>query len=144
MEEPAFINRASSPLQAEAIAALQGLERAASMGMTNVILETDAANLGRAISSSEWDQSLEGGPFKSIKKFMVENFESCKIIVCPRACNRAADMLAAHGVCAVPNGERMFWCDAPSFVSELNSGDLPGVSNASYCFKKNPAHLNLC
>lgn len=51
------IPRAASVIQAEAFAALQRLERAAELGMSRVILETDAANLGRVLLSEELDGS---------------------------------------------------------------------------------------
>lgn len=46
------IQRAGSVLHAEALAALYGLERATQLGMTRVILETDASNLGKALTTS--------------------------------------------------------------------------------------------
>lgn len=49
------ITRVSSALQAEATAAWQGLQRSAAVGMSSVILQTDAANLGRALSSTDLD-----------------------------------------------------------------------------------------
>ncbi|KAG0513240.1 hypothetical protein BDA96_10G084700 [Sorghum bicolor] len=40
-----FIQRAASPLHAEALAAFHSLNRAAQLGMTRIKLETDATNL---------------------------------------------------------------------------------------------------
>jgi ribonuclease HI len=52
------ISHVSCPLQAaEALAALYALQRAAQLGMTNVILETDASVLGCALKSTELDTS---------------------------------------------------------------------------------------
>ncbi|GJN26948.1 hypothetical protein PR202_gb14917 [Eleusine coracana subsp. coracana] len=38
-----------------------------------------------------------------------------------------AASLAGHGVSALPTGEPMYWCEAPSFVVDLVSDDLPEV-----------------
>jgi hypothetical protein len=56
------------------------------------------------------------------------NFQSCKVSVCPRVCNEVADSLATYGVSVVPlgQGERAFWCNAPSFVSGPVSSDMAG------------------
>ena len=43
----------SSPLHAEAVGALRGVERAVHLGMTHVVLETDASALGEALKSSD-------------------------------------------------------------------------------------------
>jgi ribonuclease HI len=51
------ISHVSCPLQAEALAALYALQRAAQLGMTNVILKTDASVLGCALKSTELDTS---------------------------------------------------------------------------------------
>lgn len=122
------ITHVSSALQAEAIAAWQGLQRAASVGMASVVLETDAANLGHALSSVDLDLSPDGGLFKRIRRFIVEHFDVCRISVRPRCCNKVADRLATYGCTAVPDGEREFWCRAPSFVTELVMGDTPEQS----------------
>lgn len=68
------ISRALSPIHAEAIVALQGLERASSSGMNRIILETDAANLAVAITSAELDGSPEGALYKKIREFVAGNF----------------------------------------------------------------------
>ncbi|TVU38231.1 hypothetical protein EJB05_11588, partial [Eragrostis curvula] len=73
------ITRAMSVLHAEAMAALHGLQRAAQLGMPRIILETDAANLGRALTSDDMDLSPEGGIFKIIRSFMESNFVSCNV-----------------------------------------------------------------
>jgi len=47
------LQRLSSPLHAEAVGALRGVERAVHLGMTHVVLETDASALGEALKSSD-------------------------------------------------------------------------------------------
>lgn len=111
------VSRVTSAIQAETIAAMQRLERAANLGMARIILETDVANFGLAITSIEMDRSPEGDLFRKIRLFMSENFVSCEVSVCPQVCNKVADCLATYGVNMVPDGERVFWCEAPRFVT---------------------------
>jgi ribonuclease HI len=68
------IQRAGSSLHAEALAALHGLERAEQPGMTRVILETDASNLGKALTTNLLDSNLEGVLFRQIRSAMARNF----------------------------------------------------------------------
>ncbi|CAD6336012.1 unnamed protein product [Miscanthus lutarioriparius] len=121
------IQRARSALHADALAALYGLERAEQLGMTRIILETDASNLGKALTTILMDSGPEGALFRQIRFAMARNFVSCSISIRPRSCNRVADCMASHGVAAYPDGGRAFWCQAPNFVNEFVSGDLHGA-----------------
>ncbi|KAK3157436.1 hypothetical protein QOZ80_2AG0122210 [Eleusine coracana subsp. coracana] len=121
------INRVASALQAEAMAAMKGLQRAAEIGMNRIIIEMDAANLGAALRSDARDRSSEGGLIENIKEFISRSFDVCNIAVCPRLCNSVAHCLAAHGANALPASGQVFWCQAPSFVMNLVSGDFPGA-----------------
>jgi len=121
------INRAGSALHAEALAALYGLERAEQLGMTRIIVETDASNLYKALTTRLMDGGPEGALFRQIRLAMNRNFVSVSISVCPRSCNRVADSMANYGVAAFPDGGHAFWCQAPSFVNDLVSGDFPGA-----------------
>jgi hypothetical protein len=105
---------------------MQGLERAAFLGMPRVQLKTDAATLGRALVSTDLDQSSIWVLIRRIREFVHADFISCIVSVCPRTCNRVADGLGAHGVSAVPICDRVYWCQAPSFVTQLVSSDLFG------------------
>jgi len=93
------ISRVTCPLQAEALAALYALQRAAQLGMTNVILETDASVLGGALKSAEMDRSPFGALFIQIRELMYFHFNNCRISVCSRICNKVADYMAAYGAC---------------------------------------------
>ncbi|GJN04370.1 hypothetical protein PR202_ga21914 [Eleusine coracana subsp. coracana] len=119
------IPRVANALHAEAMAALAGLERAAQLGMERIVLETNESVLGRAITSDTMDQSEGGGLFRRIRDFMRLSFSSYLVSVCPRICNRVADALATCGVSALPVGEHVYWCQAPSFVAKFVSGDKP-------------------
>jgi ribonuclease HI len=123
------IKRAASALHAKAVAAFQGLSRAAQIGMTRVQLETDASSLGKALTSECLDNSPEGALFGQIRVIMLNNFVSCSISFCPRTSNRVADCLANHGVAVPPDEGDVFWCQAPSFVTDLVSDDLPGAGD---------------
>jgi ribonuclease HI len=61
------IQRAASALHAEALAAFHGLSRAAQLGMTRIQLETDASNLGKALTTECLDNSSEGALFRQIR-----------------------------------------------------------------------------
>ncbi|KAK3141995.1 hypothetical protein QOZ80_4BG0340850 [Eleusine coracana subsp. coracana] len=111
----------------EAYAALKGLEKAAYWNMPHIILETDAANLGCAITSAAWDNSPGGSIFRHSRDLLAHVYNSISVSVCPRQYNRVAASLAGHGVSALPTGEPMYWCEAPSFVVDLVSDDLPEV-----------------
>lgn len=96
--------------------------------MTRIIVEVDASNLGKALNSQELDRSLDGALFRQIRAFLLTNFASFDIVVCPRICNKVADCLASFGVGVGASGSPLFWNQAPEFVSVLVSGDLPGVA----------------
>jgi hypothetical protein len=53
----------ASPLQGEAMTALFSLERAAYVGMSKIILETNATELEKGIITKELDKSVDVGLF---------------------------------------------------------------------------------
>ena len=121
------ISRAADALQAEAMAALRGLEKAAELGMTRIVLETNAATLGNVLTSEVMDRSSNGCLFRQIRDFMSSQFVQFEISVCSRACNKVADCFAAYGACVLDTDSSVFWSDAPNFVTDLVSGDLLGT-----------------
>jgi hypothetical protein len=80
------LSRVSSALQAETWAVQMSLERVAQLGMSRIILETDATTLGTALTSMEMDQSPNGCLFKQIREFMFSNFVHCIVSICSRLC----------------------------------------------------------
>ena len=88
----------TSALQAEALDLLNSLQRVAQLGMTDIIVEMDATNLHRALTSEEFDRSPNGALFRQIRAFLRVNFDHVNISVCPRLRNKVADCLAAYGV----------------------------------------------
>ncbi|WVZ91471.1 hypothetical protein U9M48_037637 [Paspalum notatum var. saurae] len=89
------------------MAALYSLQHCAQLGMTKVILETDASILGRALKSLEMDRSPYGAMFLLIRDLMYWQFNECNISVCPRS-NKAADSLATYGACVLAPGSHEF------------------------------------
>jgi hypothetical protein len=117
---------AASALQTEAMAALQVIQHATHLGMMRIILETDATALALALSSTEKGRSTIGSLIHQIRDHMVYDFNSCKVSTCNRTCNRVADGLTSHGACVLAPDYSMFFSQAPEFVTNFVSGDLPG------------------
>ena len=88
------IPRAASALQTEVIAALKALQRAAQLGMTHVILETDASVLASALRSMEIDRSVNGCLLRQIQDLMRMEFSCCRVSLCNRSCNKVADQVS--------------------------------------------------
>uniref|UniRef100_A0A0E0JV09 RNase H type-1 domain-containing protein n=1 Tax=Oryza punctata TaxID=4537 RepID=A0A0E0JV09_ORYPU len=93
-----------------------------------VIVETNAANLRRAITSQYFDCSPYSALFKKIRAFFSNNFDHFFVSVCPISCNKVADCLSSYGAFAAASGSSCSWSQAPEFVTSLVSGDLPGAS----------------
>ena len=71
--------RVATSFQAEALAALYSLERAALLGMTRIILETDATELVRGLTSEDLDHSVDGILLKQIRDLIDSEFVYCEI-----------------------------------------------------------------
>ena len=121
------LRRAASSFQAEALAALYSLERIAHLGMSRIILETDATELVRGLTTTELDHSVDGCLLKQIRDFITSSFDYCIIQHCRRNCNKVADCLAMHGASVVSSGSAMFLSQVPTFVSNLVCEDQAGV-----------------
>ena len=118
--------RVATSFQAEALAALYSLERAALLGMIRIILETDATELVRGLTSEDLDHSIDGILLKQIRDLIESDFVYCEIQHCPRNYNKVADCLAMYGASVVSSGSLVFMSQAPTFISELVSSDLAG------------------
>ena len=108
---------------AEVIACLQGIQRAADLGVQRVILETDASMVAQAVKSTDYDRSSAGGLIWEMKDLLASNFASFVVNHIPRSCNLVADSLAALGaslsVGAVPVMDSI-----PICLRELVANDL--------------------
>jgi hypothetical protein len=112
------INWVASPAQAEAEACIQALRYAADRGMVNVMVESDASNLIRAVHSSEFDRAPEGVLYRDIRIFSQLNFSNCHFMFSPRSCNKVAHALAALGADGA-SPCRMWHEDVPDSVKVL-------------------------
>jgi hypothetical protein len=79
------LEHVSEAFHAEIIACLQTVNRAADLGVLNVIIETDAAMVVQAVESENFVRCSAGGLIWELK--------------IPRFCNLVADSLAAFGAC---------------------------------------------
>jgi hypothetical protein len=75
------------PHHAEIIACLQAVQRAAELGIQNLVLETDATMVVQAISMSELYRSSVSGLIWELKYLFNCNFASRVVIHTPRSCN---------------------------------------------------------
>ena len=73
------ISQAASALLTEAIAAVKALQQAAQLGMTHIILETDASVLASALRSMEIDRSANGCLVRQIQDLMRMEFSCCSV-----------------------------------------------------------------
>ena len=85
------------PHHAEIIACLQAVQRAAELGIQNLVLETDATMVVQAISMSELDRSSVSCLIWELKYLFNCNFASRVVIHTPRSCNLVAHELATAG-----------------------------------------------
>ena len=89
--------RVASSFQVEALAVLHSLEIVFQLGMSRIIVETDASELVRGLTSYDLDQSVDGSLLKHIRDFIGSSFDYCVIWHCPKNCNKMADRLAMQG-----------------------------------------------
>ena len=92
------VNHLLSAFQAEAIACLQGIQAACTLGIGRLIVETDALKVKQALSSDDTDLSVAGGIIEELRFIISTSFSSFECVYIPRNCNKAAHVLAAVGV----------------------------------------------
>ena len=68
------INNVLSAFHAELIACLQGIQVATNLGIRNLILETDAMNVQKAILSRSYDVRPEEALIEELKAMAMLNF----------------------------------------------------------------------
>ena len=102
-----------SAFHAQVIAALQGVQAALSLGVSRLILETDALMLQQELASKESFAKPEGGLVQELKLIVSTNFSF--FFVCSfkrRECNRVAHALAELGY-ACSKGEELISSSIP-------------------------------
>jgi ribonuclease HI len=109
-------------------ACLQALLLSQAWGISRVHIETDSQQLVQAIEGSDQDLSRNGAIFREIKFQLSLNFFIFRISYCPRACNRVADAMAAHGAKLGPRSQAVWLGYAPDFVSVLVASDIAGLT----------------
>jgi ribonuclease HI len=93
-----FLAHVASAAGAEAIACQEALQAAASWGMEQVQVESDAKNLVKAMQNPSLDHTPKGVIYRDIRCFSRLNFSSISFSFCPRTRNNMAHDLAAVGV----------------------------------------------
>ena len=91
------VSFAINPIQMELIASIEGVKAAISLGVNNIILETDAQQVVWAIQGDDFRLAVVGGLVDELKDLVVENFASFIVKYVPRDCNRVAHELASIG-----------------------------------------------
>lgn len=57
----------------------QALQRVAELGMTRIMLETDATNLEKGLNFDDLDRNVEGGLFRQIRDSMNHSIVQCVV-----------------------------------------------------------------
>ncbi|XP_050144110.1 uncharacterized protein LOC126619739, partial [Malus sylvestris] len=89
--------RAPCAAAAEAMALLRGCELGASLGLSEVILESDSSKAISCLSNSIENGSWEAIPTLARVKLFGETFQNCRWSWVPRSANSAADALTSCG-----------------------------------------------
>lgn len=85
------------PMHMELAACIEGVRAAMALGITNLIMETDAMQVVWAVQGDDFRLAAVGGLVHVLKEMLVDNFANCSIKYIPRECNRVAHELAAIG-----------------------------------------------
>nr|XP_008351105.2 uncharacterized protein LOC103414509 [Malus domestica] len=116
--------RAPCAAAAEAMALLRGYELGASLGLSEVILESDSSEMISCLSNSIENDSWEAIPTLARVKLFGETFQNCRWSCVPRTANTAADALTSRDCAELCD---VVWVDRPqsSLVFVLNNDGLP-------------------
>jgi hypothetical protein len=82
----------------ELIACLQGVQVASDLGISELILETDALNVQQAVYAKGFDTRPEGGLIEELKSLARSNFNAFVCNFLGRDGNRDAHALAGLGL----------------------------------------------
>ncbi|CAN6571052.1 unnamed protein product [Malus baccata var. baccata] len=116
--------RAPCVAAVEAMALLRGCELGASLGLSEVILESDSSEAISCLSNSIENGSWEAIPTLARVKLFGEAFQNCRWSWVPRTANMAADALTSRDCAELCD---VVWVDRPpsSLVFLLNNDGLP-------------------
>lgn len=76
------INHLLCAFQAELVACLQGVQSAADLGISRLIMETDAQEVVRALNSTAYDDSVVGHLVDEIKVSVKIKFYQFRVCLC--------------------------------------------------------------
>ena len=102
---------------------LAGVKAAVQLGISKIVLETDASLVKSVVESNEYRFLTLGGVVTELRLLVMSEFVEARVQVCPRLCNKVADALAAFG-CNCPSDDQITWGDVPRFVENLVTSDL--------------------
>ena len=92
----------------EHCACMEGVKAAIALGIRDIVLESDAAQVVEALLGDDFRLSVLGGLVHELKEILAENFISPQVKFVPRKCNRVAHELASIG--SLSTGRT--WCPA--------------------------------
>ena len=76
---------------------LHGVQEAIRLGITGIVLETDASQVKQAFYSDDFDDSAVGGLIAELKFLVLVNFSRFCCVSASGECNRVAHAIAASG-----------------------------------------------
>ena len=91
------VSFAINPIQMELIASIERVKAAISLGVNNIILETDAQQVVWAMQGDDFRLAVVGGLVHELKELVVETFAFFLVKYAPSDCNRVAHELASIG-----------------------------------------------
>jgi hypothetical protein len=112
-----------SAFHAELLGCHAGLRAAASLGISQIVLDTDASLVKTAVEGNEYRLAALGGIIAEIQSFMLSEFINCEVFLCPRSCNSGADALAAFRS-SLSSGMQSTWDHVPQFIEASVTSDL--------------------
>jgi hypothetical protein len=117
------INNLLSAFQAELVARLQEVQTAADLLIGQLILETDAQEVVRAMNSAVYANFAVVHLLEEIKFLLSSNFINFECVFVARICNEAAHELAKLGnLCT--EGEEIISYSIPDCISIIVANDL--------------------
>lgn len=118
-----IINHLLSAFHAEVIAALQGVQAAVNLGVSRLILKTDALILQQELASEAYRAKPKGELVQELKSLNSTNFSFFVCLFKRRECNRVAHALAELGY-ACSEGEELISSSIPDIVNVFVAADL--------------------
>ena len=104
--------------RAEMIGCIQGLLATINVGITNLILETDAKLVQQAVNHGDYRASLAGSLLEELDSLVSSNFNSFVCLAIPRDCNKVAHELTILG-CACAEESEPVLSSLPDHVNTL-------------------------